>query len=345
MKNASLKQIALLASTLITLCFTVLLGINHLIVGNLNWLSIPILALCSFATSYAIIHYFVDSFVYRRIKVLYKNIHDLKANKNTKLNLSSEDPIAEVEQQVQEFSTKKSSEIEELRKMEQYRREFMGDVSHELKTPIFNTQGYIETLLNGALDNPKVNVSYLKKASKNLDRLSDIVDKLLSISENEAGNLNLNFQKFDLVKLVNDVFEAHEMSAALKDITLALKKENPSSKLVMADRAQIEIVLNNLVINAIKYGKEDGHVLVGVYNMDQKVLIEVTDDGPGIEHEHLPRLFDRFFRIDKHRSRFEGGNGLGLSICKHIIEAHEQTIHVRSTIGIGSTFGFTLNKA
>jgi len=345
MKNASLIQIALIASSLITLCFTVLLGINHLIIGNLHWPSILVLAICSFASSYAIIYYFVDSFVYRRIKVLYKNIHDLKVNKNTKLNLSSEDPITEVEQQVQEFSTRKSSEIEELRKMEQYRREFMGDVSHELKTPIFNTQGYIETLLNGALNNPKVNVSYLKKASKNLDRLSDIVDNLLSISENEAGNLKLNFQKFDLVKLVNDVFETHEMPAEIKDISLAFKKENPSSKMVLADRAQIEIVLNNLIINAIKYGNDDGHIWVGIYNMDNKVLIEVTDDGPGIKKEHLPRLFDRFYRIDKHRSRFEGGNGLGLSICKHIIEAHEQTIHVRSTAGIGSTFGFTLNNA
>jgi two-component system, OmpR family, phosphate regulon sensor histidine kinase PhoR len=345
MKNANLKQIALIASSLITLSFTLLLGINQLVVGNFHWLSIPVLALCSFASSYVIIHYFVDSFVYRRIKVLYKNIHDLKVNKNAKLNLNSDDPISEVEQQVHEFSTKKSSEIEEFRKMEQYRREFMGDVSHELKTPIFNTQGYIETLLNGALDNPKVNASYLKKASKNLDRLSDIVDKLLSISENESGNLNLDIKKFDLVKLVNEVFETHEMAAEMKEITLALKKENSSSKMVIADRNQIEIVLNNLVINAIKYGNDDGHVLVGIYLVDKKVLIEVADDGPGIAKEHLPRLFDRFYRIDKHRSRFEGGNGLGLSICKHIIEAHEQTIHVRSTLGAGSTFGFTLNKA
>lgn len=345
MKNATLKQIALIASLLITLCFSIILGVNHLIIGSIHWLSILVLGLCSFVFSYGIIYYFVDSFVYRRIKVLYKNIHDLKANKNSKLNLSSSDPITEVENQVQEFSTKKSSEIEQLKKMEQYRREFMGDVSHELKTPIFNTQGYIETLLNGALDNPKVNVSYLKKASKNLDRLSIIVDNLLSISENEAGNLKLVIKKFDIIKLINEVFEAHEMSADIKDISLALKNESPTSKMVLGDRAQIEIVLNNLIINAIKYGKEDGHILVGIYNMDNKVLIEVTDDGPGIDKEHLPRLFDRFYRIDKHRSRYEGGNGLGLSICKHIIEAHEQTIHVRSTVDVGTSFGFTLSKA
>ena len=345
MKNATLKQITLLASLIIALCFFIFLSVNKISAPSFSWINILIISILAFATSFAIIYYLIDNFVYRRIKVLYKNIHDLKANKNSKLNLNSDDPITEVEHQVQEFTIRKSSEIAELKKMEQYRRDFLGDVSHELKTPIFNTQGYIETLLNGALDNPKVNVSYLKKASKNLDRLSDIVDNLLSIAENEAGNLKLSKKKFDIVKLIQEVFEAHEMSADIKDISLEMKKENPSSKFVIADRAQIEIVLNNLVINAIKYGKEEGHVLVGIYNMDNKVLIEVTDDGPGIEKEHLPRLFDRFYRIDKHRSRFEGGNGLGLSICKHILEAHEQSIHVRSTVNIGTTFGFTLQKA
>jgi two-component system phosphate regulon sensor histidine kinase PhoR len=345
MKNASLKQIALIASLLITLCFFIFLAIDYLFIESFQWFGILVLCLLAFISSFGIIYYFVDNFVYRRIKVLYKNIHDLKANKNSKLNISTSDPISEVEHQVYEFSIKKSLEIEEFKKMEQYRREFLGDVSHELKTPIFNTQGYIETLINGALNDSKVNVSYLKKASKNLDRLSNIVENLLSISENEAGNLNLVIKKFDIVKLINEVFESHEMSASIKDISLALKNESPSSQMVAADRAQIEVVLNNLVINAIKYGKEDGKVLVGIYNMDNKILVEVTDDGPGIEMEHLPRLFDRFYRIDKHRSRFEGGNGLGLSICKHILEAHEQTVHVRSTVGIGSTFGFTLRNA
>ena len=195
------------------------------------------------------------------------------------------------------------------------------------------------------MDNPKVNTSYLKKASKNLDRLSSIVDNLLMISENETGNLKLNLKKFNIVDLIEEVFESHEMSADVKDIALKQKAENPKSKMVLADRTQIETVLNNLVINAIKYGKEEGKVLVGIYTMGDHILVEVTDDGPGIEQQHLPRLFDRFYRIDSHRSRYEGGNGLGLSICKHIIDAHGQTIHVRSTINVGTTFGFTLAKA
>ena len=204
-----------------------------------------------------------------------------------------------------------------------------------MKTPIFNTQGYIETLLNGALDNPKVNTSYLKKASKNLDRLSSIVDKLLMIAKNETGNLNLEQEKFDIVQLVEDVFESHEMSAQVKDVQLKHKEGNPKSKMVFADKRQIETVLNNLVINAIKYGKDEDLILVGISSVENQILLEVMDEGPGIESQHLPRLFERFYRIDTHRSRYDGGNGLGLSICKHIIDAHKQSIHVRSTIDKG----------
>lgn len=344
MKNASLQQIALLASCIIAFNSLLFLGGYYIFLKELTWLGILVMSALALINSFAIIYFLVDGFIYRRIKVLYKNIHQLKSGKTHKELLSNSDVISEVELQVQDFSKNKISEIAELKKMEQFRREFLGDVSHELKTPIFNTQGYIETLLNGALENPEVNVSYLKKASKNLDRLSNIVDNLLTISHNESGNLVLEKSKFDIVKLVEDVYETHEMLADQKEIKLSMKKENPSSKIVFADKRQIEIVLNNLVINAIKYGKEEGKVLIGIYDMDSNILIEVTDDGPGIDQVHLPRLFDRFYRIDKHRSRFDGGNGLGLSICKHIIDAHKQTIHVRSTPKIGSTFGFTLAK-
>ena len=345
MKNASLKQIAFIASLLVTITSLLLLSAYYLFIEHLSWGGIAIMSALAFVNSFAIIYYLVDSFIYRRIKVLYKNIHQLKSGKNAKKLIDNSDLIGEVELQVADFSKHKSTEIAELKKMEQYRREFLGDVSHELKTPIFNTQGYIETLLNGALENPKVNVSYLKKASKNLDRLSNIVDNLLTISHNESGDLNLSQTKFDVIKLIEEVFETHEMQAEQKEIQLSLKHDAPKSKMVFADRAQIETVLNNLVVNGIKYGDEDGHVLVGIYDMDNNVLVEVSDNGQGIDQVHLPRLFDRFYRIDKHRSRYEGGNGLGLSICKHIMEAHNQTIHVRSTVGVGSTFGFTLSKA
>jgi two-component system phosphate regulon sensor histidine kinase PhoR len=344
MKNASLPKVALIASLLVVFAFGIQLALLFFLQWTFHWYILVGFIIVSFFSSYGIIYYLVDGFIYRRVKLIYKNIHQLKSGKASGV-LQTNDPLSEVEAEVQAFSQSRSSEIEELKKMEQYRREFLGDVSHELKTPIFNTQGYIETLLNGALDNPKVNTSYLKKASKNLDRLSSIVDNLLMISENETGNLKLNLKKFNIVDLIEEVFESHEMSADVKDIALKQKAENPKSKMVLADRAQIETVLNNLVINAIKYGKEEGIVLVGIYTMGDHILVEVTDDGPGIEQQHLPRLFDRFYRIDSHRSRYEGGNGLGLSICKHIIDAHGQTIHVRSTINVGTTFGFTLAKA
>lgn len=345
MKNASLPKVALMASLLISLCIGISLGLAFVFGWFAKWYILVALILVSFILSYLIIYFLVDGFIYRRIKLIYKNIHQLKAGKNSQLTLQSDDPLSEVEEQVKDFSISKATEIEELKKMEQYRREFLGDVSHELKTPIFNTQGYIETLLNGALDNPKVNTSYLKKASKNLDRLSSIVNNLMIISENESGNLKLEQNKFDIVKLVEDVFESHEMSADVKEIQLIQKEENPKSKMVFADESQIESVLNNLVINGIKYGKEEGHVIVGIYSMGDHILVEVTDDGPGIDQQHLPRLFDRFYRIDSHRSRYEGGNGLGLAICKHIMDAHGQSIHVRSTLDVGTTFGFTLAKA
>lgn len=344
MKHASLQKIAFLASLILATITLLELLLIHFTLYPLTWVMIFGLTAFSFVASYIVIYFLVDSFVYRRIKVLYKNIHQLKTGKQQTKPIDEKDPIAEVEQEVKNYSTNKLAEIAELKKMEQYRKEFLGDVSHELKTPIFNTQGYIETLINGAINDDKVNISYLKKASKNLDRLNAIVESLLIIAQKESEQLKLNKTKFDIIALTQEVIENHEVLADTKDIAISFKKETHKNKQVFADKEQIEIVLNNLISNAIKYGSEDGTVLIGVYDMDQNILLEVTDNGPGIEQQHLPRLFDRFFRIDKHRSRVEGGNGLGLSICKHIIDAHGQSIHVRSTVGVGTTFGITLSK-
>lgn len=345
MKHATLQKIALLASLIIALITFAQLLIIHFIFYPLTWLMIILLSVFSFVASYVVIYFLVDSFVYRRIKVLYKNIHQLKTGKQQIQPINEQDPISEVEQEVKNYSINKSAEIAELKKMEQYRKEFLGDVSHELKTPIFNTQGYIETLLNGAINDDKVNISYLKKASKNLDRLNSIVEGLLVIAQKESDQLKLNKTKFDIIALTQEVIENNEVLADNRDISVKFKKETAKNKQVFADKEQVEIVLNNLINNAIKYGKEDGTVLIGVYDMEENILLEVTDNGPGIEQKYLPRLFDRFFRVDKHRSRVEGGNGLGLSICKHIMDAHGQSIHVRSTIGVGTTFGITLSKA
>jgi len=345
MKDASLKQIAFLAASILAASTLItLLGI-HFFYLKLNAILILSLLLLSFCSSYMVIYLLVDNFIYRRIKILYKNIIKSKLGKPITKQQTNGDPLNDVAKYVEDFSVRKSAEIDQLKKMEKYRRDFLGDVSHELKTPIFNTQGYIETLINGAIDNPKVNISYLKKASKNLDRLSNIVENLLKISESESGNIDLNFSKFDVIKVIDQCIENQEMFADSKDIHITYKKNSPVSKMVKGDKEQITTVIDNLINNAIKYGKEFGTVKIGIYKMDNVVLIEITDDGPGIAQEDLPRLFDRFFRVDKHRSRFDGGNGLGLSICKHIMEAHQQTIHVRSTIDVGTTFGITIAKA
>lgn len=344
MKHYSLKEITLLAAAILGGVSLITLLLFSIFIKTVSFIWVFLLSIFSFVVSYFVVHYLVDKFIYRRIKLIYKSIYKVKtAAKNNPEDF--EDVIKNVEDEVKDYRIKKAAEIDELKKMEQYRKDFLGDVSHELKTPIFNTQGYIETLLEGAISDSDVNKIYLKKASKNLDRLSEIVEDLVLISKHESGNLDLQLSKFNIIDLIKDVFEQQEMTADLKDIKLEIKKDVPNSILVKADKRKIQTVLNNLVNNAIKYGKEDGLVLASAYTMEDNVLVEITDNGPGIEQEHLPRLFDRFYRIDKHRSRFDGGTGLGLAISKHIMEAHKQTIHVRSTIDIGTTFGITLDKA
>ena len=234
-------------------------------------------------------------------------------------------------------------EVKELKQQENFRREFLGNVSHELKTPIQNIQGYIHTLLDGALDDKKVNRIFLNKAAKSTDRLVEMVNDLTSISTLEDSS-SLDIKDVDLLKLTQDVFEMAEDQAKLKEITLAFNKNNPKSVVVKADLAKVRQVLVNLIVNAIKYGKKGGKVTVRFFDMDKNILTEIADDGFGIEAEHLPRLFERFYRTDAGRSRDQGGTGLGLAIVKHIIESHNQTINVRSTIGVGSTFAFTLKK-
>ena len=239
---------------------------------------------------------------------------------------------------------KKMHEIETLRQLETYRRHFIGDVSHELKTPIFNIQGYLHTLLDGALEDPNVNTTFLKKAAKNLERLHIIVEDLEAISRLESGELMLEIQSFDIHALAAEVFEDLEFKAKQRNITLEFKDGASQGFKVQADRESIRQVLTNLVSNSIKYGEENGRTRIGFYDMDGNILIEVADNGLGIPKKHLNHVFDRFYRVDKSRSRERGGSGLGLSIVKHIIEAHKQTINVRSTPGLGSTFGFTLKK-
>lgn len=256
----------------------------------------------------------------------------------------SKDPIAEVSKEVMDWMRENQKEVNLLKEQADFRREFLGNVSHELKTPIQSIQGYVHTLLDGALEDKKVNRVFLEKAGKGVDRLVELVSDLTAISEYESKEIQLNFKKYDIAEQVKEVFEMVEQLAINKKITLSLKKDAAKPFMVYADKPRIERVLINLIVNAIKYGNVKGHVKVGFYDLDKNILIEVTDNGDGIEKEHLPRLFERFYRTDLGRSRELGGSGLGLSIVKHIIEAHKQTINVRSEMGKGSTFGFTLKK-
>lgn len=242
------------------------------------------------------------------------------------------------------WAEERKNEIERLKKLEVYRKEFLGNVSHELKTPIFNIQGYVLTLLDGGLEDETINRDYLQRAERSIDRMITIIDDLEAISQLETGELQIEPERFDIVALAKDVVEAQELKATYKGIILTVQNDD-KPVFVFADRFRIRQVMVNLVVNSIKYGKQNGETKIRIYDMGDNVSVEVVDNGLGIEDKHLPRLFERFYRVDKSRSREQGGTGLGLAIVKHIIEAHYQTISVMSTVGVGTVFSFTLKKA
>lgn len=247
--------------------------------------------------------------------------------------------------EIERYARDKKLEIETLKVREEYRKEFMGNVSHELKTPLFTVQGYILTLLDGAMEDPKIRKKYLSRASKGVERLIYIIKDLDMITKLEVGDLRLNKEDFDIVELVKGVFELFEMKAAKKKITLTFDMDYKEPILVYADRERIQQVLTNLVVNSVKYGRDKGTTEVSIENLiKNKAIVRVTDNGEGIAKQNIPRLFERFYRVDKSGSRKEGGSGLGLSIVKHIIEAHEEKIYVESELGVGSEFSFTLEK-
>jgi two-component system phosphate regulon sensor histidine kinase PhoR len=277
--------------------------------------------------------------------LIYKTIHQHKGKKEHRRGEISEGIFEDVENEVMKWVVDSERQISDLTALEEYRRNFIGNVSHELKTPIFNIQGFIETLLDGGLEDSVLTEKYLQRAAKNAERLQIIVEDLLMIDRLESGKIALNLEVFDLYDFIQDVIEDMELTAKERNISLGFKEGAAAHYRVRADMESIRKVLINLIANSIKYGHQNGHTRIGIYDMERHVLIEVKDDGIGIAAEHLPHLFDRFYRADKARSRSEGGSGLGLAIVKHIVEAHKQTIHVRSTPEIGSTFAFTLAKA
>jgi two-component system phosphate regulon sensor histidine kinase PhoR len=348
LKNPSLRKIALYISIAITIVFTLFFVLQELVfVTNGVLVRTFIFALICIVVSFVIVLLGVKLFVHERIKLIYKNIHKIKqAGKNDKGSLfARDDAMDEVEKDVNQFVTDQDQEIQTLKSLENYRREFLGNVSHELKTPIFNIQGYIHTLLEGGLFDNNINLDYLQRAANSTERLQVIVEDLTAISKLESGTLQLNLENFDIRTLVEEVYAEQEFLTKAKNISLIFNDTTAANYRVNADKENIRRVLNNLITNAVKYNQENGRVKASFYEMDQNVLIEIADNGPGIEEKHLPHLFDRFYRADEHRSRAIGGSGLGLSIVKHIIEAHKQTIHVRSSPEVGTTFGFTLKRA
>lgn len=311
-------------------------------------------ALATFAGLLILTHWLtwfvIQRFIYRKIKLIYKFIFQTKATRREEYyykHVLPQKSIEEVSADVEKWAEQKKSEIELLRRNEAYRKEFLQNLSHEFKTPVFAIQGYIDTLLHGrALEDPSVNRRFLESTSRNISRLVHLIEDLDEISRLESGEQPLELSDFIVQELVREVFEALSLKAQAKRVRLTVKKGCESPLTVHADKKKIRQVLTNLVDNAIKYGKEDGNVEASAYVTDgSNILVEVSDDGIGIAEEHLPRVFERFYRTDYGRSRHIGGSGLGLAICKHIIEAHGKSIHVRSKPDVGTTFGFVLDAA
>ncbi|MAO07275.1 MAG: two-component sensor histidine kinase [Alteromonas sp.] len=331
-------------STFITFFLTAMLGVFFYVAGHQDYEFLVIFFLACYIFSFFIIQYRVEKFIYKQVKKIYNDVKLLDATTFDKKQITTD--MATLTREVERFAEDKKLEIETLKDRENYRKDFMGNVSHELKTPLFTVQGYILTLLDGAMKDKSVRKKYLQRANKGVERLIYIVKDLDMITKLEIGDLSLLKEDFNIIELVQNVFDLLEMKAAKKSITLAFDHDYEDSIMVYADRERIQQVLTNLVENSIKYGKQDGTTEVSIEDLTQrKVLVRVTDNGEGIEEEHIPRLFERFYRVDKSGSRKVGGSGLGLSIVKHLVEAHNEKIYVESQFGIGSEFSFTLEKA
>lgn len=327
----------------ITVYTTLLMSVFLYYYDILKWYYPLLFCISIFLFSFIIIQFSVERFIYKRVKKIYDDLTLLESASLTKGPITTD--MHTLTQEIDKFARDKKIEIETLKVREEYRKDFLGNVSHELKTPLFTVQGYILTLLDGAMDDKKIREKYLQRASKGIERLGYIVKDLDMITKLEVGDLSLNIEVFDIVELVKNVFEMFEMKASKKNLTLIFDRDYPNPILVKADKERIQQVLSNLIVNSIKYGGEKGTTEVSIENLiKNKVIVRVTDNGEGISKIHMPRLFERFYRVDKSGSRKEGGSGLGLAIVKHIIEAHQEKIYVESEHGVGSEFSFTLEK-
>jgi two-component system phosphate regulon sensor histidine kinase PhoR len=345
--NKSFKKsykFAFISSLYVSAFLTLVLGVFLYVFYGVNLLFLTLFGLLCFVFTFFIVQYRVEHFIYKRVKKIYDDLTLLESSSFTKGQITTD--MKTLRAEIDKYAKDKKLEIETLKVREEYRKEYIGNVSHELKTPLFTVQGYISTLLEGAASNKKLREKYLKRADKGIERLTYIIKDLDMITKLEAGDLSLNIEVFDIVKLIKSVFDLLEMKAAAKNITLTFDINYSTPVFVKGDKERIQQVVSNLVVNSIKYGEFNGTTEVSIENLiKNKVIIRVTDNGEGIEQEHIPRLFERFFRVDKSGSRKEGGSGLGLAIVKHIIEAHDEKLYIESQYGVGSEFSFTLEKS
>jgi len=346
MKYLTPKFLSITFSLLITFLSLIIIALNVLIEHNEPVVFLLFSLFLLFLINYISAYYSLNNFIMKQIKPVYETIKNIQFPERALYSkIEDHDVFRELNEQVRDWAIRNTSEINQLKSNEKYRKEFLGNVSHELKTPLFNMQGYISTLLDGGIDDPEINRKYLEQTDKNINRLIAIVKDLETISRLEVGELKLNYENFNLVKMVEEVFEMQEMRALKYNIQLKCSRNFDETVMVLADKKQIFEVFTNLVVNSLKYGQEGGTTLINLLENGTTVAIEVKDNGIGIEEQYLPRIFERFFRVDKSRSRNRGGTGLGLAIVKHILEAHQQTIKVESIINQGTTFIFTLQKA
>lgn len=300
----------------------------------------------SFIVSFFVIYFLYGNIIFSKIDKLYLLVKEQQPKEipNTEFQLDEVDSIDRLEEEIKKLAQERHKEAEQNRNLDSYRKEFLGNVSHELKTPIFNIQGYVSTLIDGGINDPTINVEYLKRADKSIDRMIQIIDDLETISQLEIGTLELDLETYDIAQQIKDILDTLEFQASKRNIKLQLAKKYDKSILVNADKFRIRQVLVNLITNSIKYGKEKGKTIIGINLFDEQVIVEIKDNGIGIDEKHLPRLFERFYRVDKGRSREQGGTGLGLAIVKHIIEAHGETIDVISSTKTGTSISFTLKR-
>lgn len=342
-QNITPQRFAIIFSSIMSIILLILCLLLKIEIIDILLL-VPIFFIISFTS----IFYGLKSFIYRNVRMIYKLIYNTRASKKEEFlyeKITPKKSMAEVSQEVTTWANQKNQEIQLLRNNEAFRKEFLQNLAHEIKTPLFTAQGYIQSLKDGAIDEKEIAMKFLEKAAISIERLTELTNDIDAISKLESGQTILNKEVFIIQHLIKSIFEEFELIRKEKEASFSFKTGSVANIQVFADKSRIRQVLVNLIQNALKYGQNGIEVSIGCYVLDPNTAyLEVSDNGPGIEQQHLPRLFERFYRVDKSRDRKIAGTGLGLAIVKHIIEAHGHTVNVRSSPQIGTTFGFTLSK-